>query len=56
MMAKYDQVNPLALKKLLAGGAKLHGFSPAIMEACFKASQGAARRDLGDQRQLQEGL
>ena len=32
-------VNPLALKKLLAGGAKLHGFSPAIMEASFKATK-----------------
>ena len=39
MMAKYDTVNPLALKKLLAGGTKLHGFSPAIMEASFKATK-----------------
>jgi TRAP-type mannitol/chloroaromatic compound transport system substrate-binding protein len=36
--AKYDLVNPAALRRLLAGGAKLHGFSPAIMEACFKAA------------------
>ncbi len=39
MIAKYDLLNPPALRRLLAGGAKLHGFSPAIMEACFKASQ-----------------
>jgi TRAP-type mannitol/chloroaromatic compound transport system substrate-binding protein len=39
MMAKYDSVNPLALKKLLAGGTKLHGFSPPIMEASFKAAK-----------------
>jgi TRAP-type mannitol/chloroaromatic compound transport system substrate-binding protein len=39
MMAKYDTVNPTALKKLLAGGAKLHGFSPPIMEASFKAAR-----------------
>jgi TRAP-type mannitol/chloroaromatic compound transport system substrate-binding protein len=39
MMAKYDTVNPLALKKLLAGGTKLHGFSPPIMEASFKAAK-----------------
>jgi TRAP-type mannitol/chloroaromatic compound transport system substrate-binding protein len=39
MMAKYDTVNPLALKKLLAGGTKLHGFSPPIMEASFKAAR-----------------
>jgi TRAP-type mannitol/chloroaromatic compound transport system substrate-binding protein len=39
MMAKYDTVNPLALKKLLAGGTKLHAFSPDIMAASFKATK-----------------
>jgi TRAP-type mannitol/chloroaromatic compound transport system substrate-binding protein len=39
MMAKYDTVNPNALRKLLAGGAKLHPFSPPIMEASFKAAK-----------------
>src|SRR3954469_9428242 len=39
MMAKYDQLNPVALKRLIAGGTKLHGFSPAIMEACFKSAK-----------------
>jgi TRAP-type mannitol/chloroaromatic compound transport system substrate-binding protein len=38
MVAKYDLVNPPALRRLLAGGTKLHGFSPAIMEACIKAA------------------
>jgi len=38
MMAKYDQVNPPALKKLLGGGTKLHAFSPEIMQASFKAA------------------
>src|SRR5215468_1068462 len=33
MMAKYDSVNPMALRKLIAGGAKLHPFSQPIMEA-----------------------
>ena len=37
-MAKYDLVNPPALRRLLAGGAKLHGFSQPIMEACIKAT------------------
>ena len=37
-MAKYDLVNPPALRRLLANGVKLHGFSPTIMEACFKAA------------------
>jgi TRAP-type mannitol/chloroaromatic compound transport system substrate-binding protein len=39
MMARYDQANPMALRKLLAGGAKLHAFSPPIMEASFKAAK-----------------
>jgi TRAP-type mannitol/chloroaromatic compound transport system substrate-binding protein len=39
MTAKYDLVNPPALKRLLAGGTKLHAFSPPIMEACFKAAK-----------------
>src|SRR5436305_14929723 len=39
MMGKYDELNPAALRKLIANGAKLHGFSPAIMEACFTASK-----------------
>src|ERR1035437_1653596 len=39
MIAKYDEVNPAALRRLLANGVKLHGFSPAIMEACFQAAK-----------------
>jgi len=39
MMAKYDQANPQALRKLLASGTKLHAFSPPIMDACFKAAR-----------------
>jgi TRAP-type mannitol/chloroaromatic compound transport system substrate-binding protein len=38
MVAKYDLVNPPALRRLVAGGAKLHGFSQPIMEACIKAT------------------
>jgi len=38
MVAKYDLVNPPALRRLLAGGTKLHAFSPAIMDACLKAA------------------
>ena len=38
MMAKYDAQNPAALKRLVAGGAKLAPFSPPIMDACFKAA------------------
>ncbi|MET4071866.1 TRAP-type mannitol/chloroaromatic compound transport system substrate-binding protein [Bradyrhizobium sp. S3.2.6] len=39
MMAKYDQSNPQALRRLLAAGAKLHPFSPEIMQASFKAAK-----------------
>jgi len=39
VLAKYDMVNPPALRRLLANGAKLHGFSPPIMDACFKAAK-----------------
>ena len=39
MMAKYDQANPQALRRLLAGGAKLHAFPPPVMDACFKAAK-----------------
>jgi TRAP-type mannitol/chloroaromatic compound transport system substrate-binding protein len=38
MIAKYDKLNPPALKRLIANGVKLHAFSPAIMEACYKAA------------------
>ncbi len=39
MVAKYDALNPAALKRLLANGVKLLPFSNQIMAACFKASQ-----------------
>jgi TRAP-type mannitol/chloroaromatic compound transport system substrate-binding protein len=39
MMARYDQANPMALRKLLASGTKLHAFSPPIMDASFRAAK-----------------
>ncbi|MDP2329586.1 MAG: hypothetical protein Q8M19_02660 [Reyranella sp.] len=39
MMAKYDQGNPAALRRLLAGGTKLQAFPPTVMEACLKAAR-----------------
>ncbi|MDO9296025.1 TRAP transporter substrate-binding protein [Bradyrhizobium sp.] len=39
MMARYDQGNPAALRRLLAGGTKLQPFPPAVMEACLKAAR-----------------
>ncbi len=38
MTAKYDAVNPGALKRLVAAGTKLRPFSKAIMDAGYKAA------------------
>jgi len=38
MQAKYDAQNPAALKRLVAGGAKLQPFSAAILDASYKAA------------------
>jgi TRAP-type mannitol/chloroaromatic compound transport system substrate-binding protein len=38
MLAKYDQKNPAALKRLIAGGTKLRAFPQPVIEACYKAS------------------
>jgi TRAP-type mannitol/chloroaromatic compound transport system substrate-binding protein len=38
MLAKYDAQNPAALKRLVAGGTQLRGFSREIMVAAYKAS------------------
>ena len=39
MVAKYDAQNPAALRKLLAGGTQLRGFSRDILNACYRAAQ-----------------
>ena len=39
MVAKYDAVNPPALKRLLANGVKLAPFPNDVMAACYKASE-----------------
>ena len=38
MSARYDLLNPAALKRLVAGGTQLRPFSNEIMEACLKAT------------------
>src|SRR6478752_139195 len=38
MAAKYDVVNPPALKRLVAAGTQLRPFPQDVMEACLKAS------------------
>jgi TRAP-type mannitol/chloroaromatic compound transport system substrate-binding protein len=38
MNAKYDAGNPAALKRLVATGTQLRGFSRPILEAAYKAA------------------
>ena len=39
MQARYDAVNPDALRSLVAGGAQLRPLSQDILEACFEAAE-----------------
>jgi TRAP-type mannitol/chloroaromatic compound transport system substrate-binding protein len=38
MQARYDAANPPALKRLVAGGAQLRPFPPAVMDASLRAA------------------
>ncbi|RCS24054.1 ABC transporter substrate-binding protein [Phyllobacterium salinisoli] len=38
MLQKYDYLNPAAVKRLVASGAKLRPFSQEILNACFEAT------------------
>ena len=38
MLAKYDALNPVALRTLIAGGAKLKPFPPDVIEAGYVAA------------------
>ena len=38
-ISKYDDVNPGAIKRLIASGTQLRSFSPEIMDACAKAAK-----------------
>ena len=38
MLAKYDAVNPAALKRLVGNGVQLRAFSKDIMNACYQAT------------------
>jgi TRAP-type mannitol/chloroaromatic compound transport system substrate-binding protein len=38
MLARYDMLNPGALKRLVAGGTQLRPFSNEILDACLKAT------------------
>ena len=55
-LAKYDATNPPALRRLLASGAQLRAFSPAIMDACQKAALELYAEISARQRRLQDDL
>ena len=38
MQARYDAANPAALKRLVAAGAQLRPFPPAVMDASLRAA------------------
>ena len=56
MLAKYDAVNPSALKRLIAAGAMLKPFSQPIMDACYKAANEHYAEIGSEGRALQEGV
>ena len=37
-LAKYDYVNPPAMKRLVSNGALLRAFPQPVLEACYKAA------------------
>jgi TRAP-type mannitol/chloroaromatic compound transport system substrate-binding protein len=39
VMAKYDSLNPKAIRSLVANGAKLAPFNQQVLEACFNAAK-----------------
>ena len=39
MLAKYDALNPAALKRLVGNGVQLRAFNKDILNACYKAAQ-----------------
>ena len=39
MQAKYDVLNPSALRRLVAGGTQLRSFPPDVLQASYKAAR-----------------
>ena len=56
MMASYDQKNPAALRRLVAGGAELRPFSQEILSACFDAANATYAEITASNAELQEDL
>ena len=56
MQANYDAKNPIALKQLVAAGAKLRRFPKDVMEAAFKEANGAVRRTVREEPPLEKDV
>ncbi len=56
MVAKYDALNPAALKRLIGNGVKLQPFSNDIMAACYKAAEEVYDEIASQESEVQEGL
>ena len=56
MMAKYDAVNPPALRRLLAGWHQAARLLAAYHASQLQGGEGIAQRSVGNQCRLQEGL
>ena len=39
MIARYDALNPPAIKRIVASGVQLRPFPRPVLEACYKAAQ-----------------
>ncbi len=48
VMARFDTLNPPAMRRLIANGAQLRPYSRAIMDAAYKATQ-ELYAEIGDQ-------
>ncbi len=47
MVSKYDALNPVALRKLVASGTQLRPFTREVLEACYKAAHEQYDEDAG---------
>ena len=56
MTAKYDALNPAALRRLVAAGVQLRPFPREIMQASFRAANEVYRGDVRGECGVQEGL
>ena len=56
MLAKYDALNPVALRSLIAGGAKLKAFPADVIDAAYVAAHEVYDEISARERRLQDNL